>query len=188
MAERGAVVMGCSAGGLKALGVLLAGLVPSLRAPVILVCHTASDDVELLCQLLQRHCALPVREARERHMPEAGVVYVAPSDYHLYLESSGDFALSVDAKVSYCRPSIDVLFESAADHYGKMLVGVVLTGANSDGARGLTAIRQAGGLALVQSPQEAEVATMPEAALALAGADHVAPLAEIAALINRVCQ
>lgn len=183
-----AVVVGCSAGGLRALGLLLQGLRPSLPAPLLIVCHTASEEVELMTQLLARHSALPVQEARERTAPQAGVAYIAPSGYHLLVEPGGALALSVDAKVCYSRPAIDLLFASAADCWRERLIGVVLTGANDDGARGLRAVRRRGGIAIVQTPDDAEAPAMPAAALALAGADHVVPLNAVAPLINRLCQ
>lgn len=187
MSRHEAVVIGCSAGGLQALGVLLARLDPALAVPVILVCHTGATDVALLCELLARSATLPVEEAREREPPRAGVVHVAPSGYHLYVERSRRFALSIDPKVCYCRPAIDVLFHSAADCWRGQLVGVVLTGANDDGAQGLKAVRGHGGVGIVQEPAEAEVATMPEAAIRVAGADHVQTLPDIADTINRLC-
>ena len=182
-----AVVIGCSAGGVHALSTVLAALNPALRVPIVLVCHTGSEDVEMLCEVLALVSRLPVQEARERHAPAPGIVHVAPSGYHLLIEADGCFALSVDARVCFSRPAIDVLFDSAALHYGAQLIGVVLTGANQDGAQGLANIRARQGLAIVQSPAEAEAATMPEAALRLAGADHTAKLADIATLINQHC-
>lgn len=181
------VVIGCSAGGIKALQKLLPALRADLAAPVIVVCHTGSGNIGLLCELLARIVALPVCEARERMPPAPGVVYLAPADYHLLLEPDRRFSLSVDARVAYSRPSIDVLFESAANACGRGLVGVVLTGANHDGAVGLKCVRDAGGVGIVQRPDDAEAATMPEAALALAGADHCLALAEIAPMLNTLC-
>lgn len=182
-----AVVVGCSAGGVQALGVLLAGISPQLPVPMIIVCHTGSEDVEMLCEVLALKSMLPVQEASERHAPQSGNVYVAPAGYHLLLEVDGCFALSVDARVCYSRPSIDVLFEAAAQRYRQRLVGVVLTGANEDGAKGLKAIRERGGTALVQDPTTSVASAMPEAALRIAGADAVLPLADIAPFLNRLC-
>ncbi len=182
-----AIVVGCSAGGLRALQRLLADLRPALPVPVIVVCHTGSEDVGLLCELLSRHSSMPVIEARERTEPARGVVHIAPSGYHLLMERDRSFSLSVDPKVCFVRPAIDVLFESAADAYGTGLAGVVMTGANEDGAAGLRTLRQHGGIALVQDPAEAEAAEMPRAALALAGADHVLPLPELGPMLNQLC-
>lgn len=186
MAPR-AVAIGCSAGGLTALERLLGGLLPGLPQAFLVCCHTGSATVDLMCELLVRHAAMPVEEAREREAPCAGVAYVAPSGYHLLVEPDGRFALSVDPRVSFARPSIDVLFASAAEAYGEGLVGVILTGANSDGADGLAAVRARGGLAIVQRPDDAESPAMPQAALERAGADHCLPLAAIAPLLNRIC-
>lgn len=180
------VVVGCSAGGLRALHELFSGLDAAFPLPVVAVCHTGSDDVSLLCELLARSSTLPVHEAGERHRPQAGCIYIAPSGYHLLLGGDGRFALSIDARVGYARPSIDVLFESAAQSCRGRLAGVVLTGANSDGAEGLRQIRQRGGLGIVQQPEDAESPAMPAAALQIAGADHCLALADIAPLLNRL--
>nr|WP_257389257.1 chemotaxis protein CheB [Tahibacter caeni] len=180
------VVAGCSAGGLRALHILLAGLAADFPAPLIAVCHTGSEDVSVLCELLARSSALPVLEAAERTRPLPGHVYIAPSGYHLLVGEDGRFALSVDPRVGFARPSIDVLFESAAVAHGDRVAGVVMTGANSDGALGLQRIRERGGLAVVQHPDDAEVDLMPAAALAQAGADYCVPLVDIAPLLNRL--
>jgi two-component system chemotaxis response regulator CheB len=182
-----AVVVGCSAGGLRALQRLLGALDSRLPVPVIIVCHTGSADVALLCELLGRHSRLPVCEARERYPATAGVVHLAASGYHLLVERDGMFALSVDPKICFVRPSIDVLFQSAADAYGSGLAAVILTGANEDGAAGLRRVRERGGIAVVQDPADAEAPEMPAAALMLAGADHVLPLEQIPSLLNRLC-
>lgn len=180
------VVVGCSAGGLRALHTLFSGLDAAFPLPVVAVCHTGSDDVSLLCELLARSSTLPVHEAGERSVPQRGQVYIAPSGYHLLLGGDGRFALSIDARVGYARPSIDVLFESAAQSCQGRLAGVVLTGANSDGAEGLRQIRQRGGIGIVQQPGDAESPAMPAAALEIAGADHCLPLDGIAPLLNRL--
>lgn len=183
-----AIVIGCSLGGFDALRTVLGGLDGDLPAAVIVCCHAGSDnDVALASELFAMHCALPVREARERHPIRAGQVHLAPGGYHLLLEAERRFALSVDPVVQFARPSIDVLFESAASLYGTACVGVVLTGANADGAGGLHRIRLAGGIAVVQQPAGAMASTMPQAALDLAGADHCLALDQIASLLNRLC-
>jgi len=182
-----AIVIGCSAGGLTALESLFADLSPALPQPIAVCCHTGSATVDLLCELLDKHATLPVEEARERAPLRGGVIHVAPSGYHLLVETSRRFSLSVDQRVSFARPSIDVLFDSAAEAYGEALIGIVLTGANSDGAEGLLRIKQCGGIAIVQDPADAEVPAMPAAALERAGADHCLPLAAIAPLLNRLC-
>lgn len=185
MARPEAIVIGCSAGGLDALKPLLRALDPTLPQAVI-VCSHSGDQGSLLGELLARHSPLPVREAHERWPVQAGVVHLAPAGYHLLIERDRRFAYSVDAPVHYSRPSIDVLFESAADAFGAGLIGVMLTGASADGAYGLARIRAAGGLAVVQDPTEASAAAMPQAALDRAGADHCLPLAQIAPLLNQL--
>ncbi|URX60779.1 chemotaxis protein CheB [Luteibacter anthropi] len=187
MSLRTAIAIGCSAGGLIALERLLPGLDPQLPVPVVVCCHTGSPDVSLLVELLQLHSPLPVVEARERAPIDPGVVHVAPTGYHLLVESNAHFSLSVDAKVAYARPSIDVLFETAAAAWHDGLVAVLMTGANSDGANGLKAVRDAGGYAVIQDPATAEVDVMPLAGLEVAGADVLLPLDAIAAELNRLC-
>lgn len=181
------VAIGCSSGGLQALQVLLHNLAPCPLTAFALVIHTASADSDALCHLLARHAPMPVREAEERMPTNPGVLHVAPPGYHLLIGSDRHFSLTVDPKVCFVRPSVDVLFESAADAYRDRMAGVILTGANDDGARGLRRVRQLGGVALVQDPEEAESSTMPQAALSIAGADYCMPLVDIANELNRMC-
>lgn len=181
------VVVGTSYGGLAALQEFLPGLAPDLRLPVVVVQHRSRDADDGLCEFLQRCCPLPLGEPNDKDRVERGRVYLAPRDYHLFVE--GDhFSLSTDPLVGFARPSIDVLFESAADAYRERAVGVVLTGAGRDGARGLARIKEAGGLAVVQDPREAESRAMPEAAAAAARVDRLLPLREIAGFINGLCR
>lgn len=161
-----AVVIGASAGAVDALSTLLPALPRDYRLPLIVVVHVPPDQTSVLADLFGTRCRLPVREAEDKEPIQSGTVYFAPPDYHLQVERDGRLSLASDEPVSYSRPSIDVLFETAADAYGPGLVGVVLTGANSDGARGLRAICDAGGAALVQEPGEAMASAMPLAALA----------------------
>jgi two-component system, chemotaxis family, protein-glutamate methylesterase/glutaminase len=165
MSRYQAVVVGCSTGGLAALERFLPLLPASFPAALVVVMHTAPESRNLLVELLARRCALPVKEAEEKEKLLSGRIYVAPPGYHLLIEDDRSFALSIDAKVCYARPSLDVLFEAAADAYGSHLIGVVLTGANHDGSAGLQAIASAGGLCLVQEPATAEARTMPDSAL-----------------------
>ena len=183
-----AVVLGCSAGGLAALHELLGGLRGPLPVPLVMVCHSGSEDMQLFCQLLENRSGLPVREAEERVAPAPGVVHVAPSGYHLLIERDGRFALSVDPRVAFSRPSIDVLFESAAGVWRERLIAVLLTGANADGAAGSACVRHNGGTLIVQDPDSAHSPEMPEAALALAGADHCVDLADIPQLLETLCK
>jgi two-component system, chemotaxis family, protein-glutamate methylesterase/glutaminase len=187
MSSPEAIAIGCSAGGVDALKALVGGLDTRLKQPVLVCCHTGSDTVELLCEVLGRVSTLPVAEALERHPAQGGTVHLAPSGYHLLVEQDRHFALSIDPRVNYARPSIDVLFCSAAEVWHEKLIGVVLTGGNADGASGLQRIRELGGTAIVQSPSSAEMPTMPQAALDTAGADYCVDLSDIATLINRLC-
>ncbi|HZX71274.1 MAG TPA: chemotaxis protein CheB [Rhodanobacter sp.] len=181
-----AIAIGCSKGGFNALKLLLGALDRRLPQTLLVCCHSASG-AGVLSGLLASHSALPVVEASERQPARGGTVYVAPGGYHLLLEHDRHFALSVDDPVYFSRPSIDVLFGSAADVYHAALIGVVLTGANRNGADGLAQIRARGGIAVVQTPASAEAAAMPQAALDTAGADHCLPLEQIAPLLNRLC-
>lgn len=175
------LALGASIGGLEALKLLLKALPAAYPWPVIVLLHSSAGyRNSRLDELLAQYSALPVREAEARTAMQPGVVHVAPPGYHLLVEKDLRFSLSVDEKVAYVRPSVDVLFESLADACGPRCVGVILTGANEDGAEGLAAIRRAGGLALVQDPAEAQARQMPEAALRIAGADHILKLNELA--------
>jgi two-component system, chemotaxis family, protein-glutamate methylesterase/glutaminase len=166
-ARIGAVVIGGSAGALEALREILPRLPASTPWPVFVVVHVAPQQPSLLPSFYRRSCALPVREP------------FAPADYHLLVESSGTCSLSVDAPVNHSRPSLDVLFESAADAYGAALVCVVLTGASSDGANGARAVRDAAGFVIVQDPVTAEASMMPTEAIARARPQWIARPAEI---------
>jgi two-component system, chemotaxis family, protein-glutamate methylesterase/glutaminase len=182
-----AIAIGCSAGGVDALKAVIGGLHEKLPQTVVVCCHSSSDTIDLLCEVLGRTAKLPVVEAVERERAQPGIVQLAPTGYHLMLEADQCFSLSIDARVNHSRPSIDVLFMSAADVWRHALIGVILTGGNNDGAAGLRRIRQLGGVAIIQSPQDAVAAAMPQAALDLAGADHCLPLEGIAPLLNRLC-
>ena len=181
------VVVGTSHGGAEALQAVLPRLAPDLPVPVVIVQHRMRDEDNGLCEFLRGHCPLPVVEPNDKDAVQAGRVFLAPRDYHLLVEG-GRFALSVDAPVTFARPSIDVLFESAADAYRAAAAGVILTGANRDGARGLARIGERGGMTVVQDPAEAASRAMPEAALAAAKVDRVLPLREIAPLLNELCR
>jgi two-component system chemotaxis response regulator CheB len=168
------IVVGVSAGGLFALRALVAALPRGFEIPVVVVQHRSRDS-ELLCELLQECAPLEVSEANDKEPILAGHVYVGPPDYHLLVEP-GYLVLSTDEPVRFSRPSIDVMFQSAADAYAPDLVGVVLTGANADGARGLRTIVDRGGYGVVQDPATAEVAVMPQYALSAVPEACVLPL------------
>jgi two-component system chemotaxis response regulator CheB len=180
-------VVGASWGGLRAVGELLRGLPERLELAFVVAQHRGADSRPGgLEELLQLHTLYPVSEAGDKDPIESGRVYIAPPDYHLLVEP-GSFALSVDERVNYARPSIDVLFESASDAYRERLIGIVLTGSNPDGAAGLARIKRRGGVAIVQDPREAEAPAMPAAALAATQADAVLPLAEIGRFLHGLC-
>ena len=179
-----AIVIGASAGGFAALAEILPRLPAALPLAVVVVQHLHPDGGEYMVEFLGRRCALPVKEAEDKEPVLPGVIYVAAAQYHLLIERDLTFSLSADEKVHYSRPSIDVLFESAAAAYGPKLIGVVLTGANDDGAAGLAAIKTGGGLTIVQDPATAEVSFMPQAALAGTAVDHVLDLAAIGRLLG----
>jgi len=177
------IVVGTSWGGADALAALLGALPPEFPVPMAVVQHRGADSLEgVLVRFLQEHCAVPVREADDKDAIEDGTVYVGPSDYHLLVEK-GSFALSVDPPVTLSRPSIDVLFESAADSYGPDLVAVVLTGANRDGTDGARAVKEQGGVVLVQDPGSATRPEMPAAVIHSVEVDEVLPLERLAARI-----
>lgn len=174
-----AVVVGVSAGGLEALSVLIPSLPGFFPLPVIVVQHHGQGDDDFLAEYLARLSDLPVRVPADKEPIRPGAVYIAPAGYHLLVEDGGTFSLSLDPPVNYCRPSIDVLFESAAEAYGAGVLGVILTGANADGSRGLKCIKDRGGLAIVQDPDTARSPCMPKEALLATAVDRVLPVAEI---------
>jgi two-component system chemotaxis response regulator CheB len=180
----GAIVIGASAGGVEALSVLLPALPARLRAPVFVVLHLPRERPSLLPEIFASKCALQVKEAEDKMRVAPGTVYFAPPDYHLLLDAGPSLALSVDELVHYSRPSIDVLFESAADIYAERRMGIILSGANVDGAAGLAAIHRAGGVTIVQEPESAQVPLMALSALKITPADFVLPLEEIAGLLR----
>lgn len=174
-----AVVIGASKGGLSALSILLHELPENYRMPVIVVQHIHEDSTSRLSSFLGRHSRMKVTEAIDKAPIEISTVYIAPAGYHLMIEADRIFSLSVDPRVNCSRPSIDVLFESAVDVYVDKLVGVILTGANTDGAQGLKKIRAAGGLTLVQDPRTAEAIEMPNAAIDVVKVDKILPVQEL---------
>jgi two-component system chemotaxis response regulator CheB len=179
-----AIVIGASAGGTEALSRLLPALPANMRATALVVLHLPRDRPSLLAQLYAGRCAVPVREAQDKEDAARGVLYFAPPDYHLLIERGPSLALSVDDAVCFSRPSIDVLFESAADVFGQRLLGIVLSGANDDGSRGLRSICLAGGTGIVQDPSEAVSSMMPTEALRLCPQAFSLSLGRIAQLLS----
>jgi two-component system chemotaxis response regulator CheB len=180
------VVIGTSFGGLSALQILLPALAKDFAVPIVIVQHRGKD-LDNLCEFLQKHSVLPITEPNDKDQIAPGRVYLAPRDSHLLIERNG-FALSTEGPVGYARPSVNVLFESAADVYQEHVVGVILTGANTDGARGLAKIKSYGGMCIVEDPAGAVSRGMPEAAIAATKVDAVLPLSEIAPFLNQLCQ
>jgi len=173
------IVVGASAGGVSALQQLLAALPAGLPMPVLVVLHLPRDRPSGIASLLDGGCVLPVREAEDKQPLEPGTVTFAPPDYHLLVESRDSVALSIDPPVLFSRPAIDPLFESAAEVFGSGVLAILLTGASNDGSAGVARVREAGGQAWIQSPDDAFSPIMPAAALAHAGADAVLTLVSL---------
>lgn len=181
------IVVGASWGGLDALTVLVRGLPAEFPVPVVIVQHRGPDAVSLLSDLLQQWTGRTVCEPEDKDAIQPSHVYVAPANYHLLVEE-GSFSLTTEAPVRYSRPSIDVLFGSVAHAYGERAIGIVLTGANEDGSRGLQCIQEYGGYCVVQDPSTAEVATMPAAALRRVPTAVKLPLDQIASHVVDVAK
>ncbi len=178
-----AIVIGSSAGGVEALGTLLSLLPPDLRVPLVIVQHIHPSEENGLTEIFSHICPLVIKEAEDKEKICAGTVYFAPSDYHLLIEREKTFALSVDEKVNYARPSVDVLFASAAHTYRSQLLAIVLTGANNDGAAGVQIVKKCGGKTIAQAPATAAYTAMPQAAIDTGAIDEVLSLEEIGACI-----
>ena len=174
-----AVVIGVSAGGMGALPMILSALPAHFALPVVVVQHMHPNSDDYLARALDDRCKASVKQADEKETIAPGVVYIAPPNYHLLIEEDKTLSLSVAERVNYARPSIDVLFEAAADVYGAKLIGIILTGANHDGSLGLKRVKESGGLAIVEDPVTAEVNSMPRKAIAATEVDHILPLEEI---------
>ena len=183
-----AVAIGASAGGFEAILAVVKDLPASFPVPLVAVLHLPDHHESRLAELFGYRLALQVCEARDKESLAPGTLYFAPSGYHLSIETDHSFSLRCEDRVCFARPSIDVLFDSAADAYGKSLAGILLTGSNYDGAAGLAGMQVAGALTIVQDPATADVATMPEAALRRMTPDLILSLAEINALLHRLGQ
>ena len=178
-----AIVIGVSSGGMNALKVLFSLLPKEFNTPIIIVQHIGSQSENLWIRLLNDKSNLPIKEADEKENIEHGKVYIAPPNYHLLIERNKTFSLTVDERVNYARPSIDVLFESAAEAYKNKLIGVILTGSNNDGTNGLKRIKEYGGLTIVQDPTTAESNYMPASAIAAMQVDYILSLEDIITLL-----
>ncbi|MCQ4253290.1 chemotaxis protein CheB [Stutzerimonas stutzeri] len=181
-----AVVIGASAGGLEALGMVLEGLPGGYRPPILVVQHIPASGPTHLAEIFARRTRLQVKEADDKDQLRSGMLYFAAPGYHLLVEADRSLSLSQDDAVHFSRPSIDVLFESAADTWGAQVAGVLLTGANEDGAAGLEAIHRNGGLTVIQDPAEAAMPTMPRAALQRFAPDYILPLRDIHRLLREL--
>ena len=174
-----AVVIGASAGGFEAIRTILMGLNKGFNAPILIVQHLSSHSDNYMIKLLNEKCRINIKEADEKEKIISGNVYIAPPNYHLLVESDETLSLTVEPKVNYSRPSIDVLFDTAADVYGDSLIGIILTGANSDGSNGLKRIKELGGLTIVQDPKTAVSNSMPMASISTTKVDYILELREI---------
>jgi two-component system chemotaxis response regulator CheB len=181
------VAIGCSMGGMHALQTIFETLPRDFPVPITVVQHRYRTSNEGLPAFLRRHSKLNVVDSIDKQWIEPGNVYLAPANYHLLVER-GELSLSVDELVAYSRPSIDVLFESAADVYRERLIAAVLTGANEDGARGAMRIKKRGGFVIVQDPETAESPTMPQAALDATRVDRILPLERIGPFLVELCR
>lgn len=182
------VVLGCSMGGMSAMEHLFATLPSDFPLPIVAAQHRYRTSGEALPAFLRRHTRLDVVDASDKQWIRPGHVYLAPADYHLLVDRNGELSLSVDAAVAYSRPSIDVLFESAADAFGSGVIGVVLTGANADGASGVKRIKERGGFVVVQDPVTAESPEMPRAAIEATRVDRILPLDRIGPFLVELCR
>lgn len=181
-----AVAVGVSTGGVAALKLLLGALPASFPVPVLIVTHLAPGSDDGLAVLLDTYSPLRVKEADDQELIQAGMAYIAPANYHLLVGRDFRLALSIDPPVNFARPSVDVLFETAAEAYGAGLIGVQLTGAGFDGSKGLLKVRKNKGVVIIQDPADAECDAMPRSALQLQKPDHLKTLKQIPALLTRL--
>ena len=178
-----AIVIGVSSGGMNAMKVVFSHLPKDFKTPVIVVQHIGAHTEGIWIKLLNDKSNLMVKEADEKERIESGKVYIAPANYHLLIEKDKTFSLTIGERVNYSRPSIDVLFESAAEAYTNKLIGIILTGSNNDGTKGVKRVKECGGLTIIQNPETAESAFMPKSAIAASKPDHVLSLEAIAELL-----
>ncbi|MBZ0241604.1 MAG: chemotaxis protein CheB [Bacteroidales bacterium] len=183
-----AIVIGSSAGGLQALKTIISGLSTSFDTPVIVTQHLSSSSDNYLVHFLNQFTHLTVKEADEKETVSRGHVYIAPPNFHLLVEEDFTLSLTVEEKVNFARPSIDVLFETAAEAYKNQLIGIILTGANHDGAKGIVQVKQKGGYTIAQKPDTAEAPAMPQAAINTGFVDQILKLEDIPVLLNKICK
>jgi two-component system, chemotaxis family, protein-glutamate methylesterase/glutaminase len=183
-----AIVIGISTGGVGTLKALLGALPRNFPLPILIVQHLSPDSGDAMAVFLDGLCAIRVKEADEQERPMPGRVYLAPANYHLMVEPDGRLGLSADPPVNFSRPSVDVLFETAADAFGEGLIGVVLTGAGNDGSLGLKRIKEKGGIAVVQVPEDAAADSMPRHALAAVEPDHLVTMSTLPQLFIKLSE
>lgn len=181
-----AIVMGVSTGGTQALRMIIPNLPSTFPLPIVIVQHLHPHSYSYFIEDFRQHSNLIVEQAEEKIKILPGHVYIAPSNYHLLVECERTFSLSVDEPVNFARPSIDVLFETAAEVYKEKLIGIILTGASKDGSAGVRKIKKNGGFVIVQDPDSAQIETMPRAAMNATDADLVIPLEEMVPALLRV--
>lgn len=180
------VVMGCSAGGLSALEAILSRLKNPIETPIVIVQHLSPDSGDSILKLLNKYSDVEVYEPTDKELVEGGKIYLAPPDYHLMIESDRTFCLNMGPKENYSRPSIDVLFETAAEVYQDRCLAILLTGANRDGARGMAVIKDFNGVTIAQDPLEAQVPIMPKSAIKAGVVDYTFTLDKIGDRLNEV--
>lgn len=173
------IAIGVSAGGMDALSIIIPGLPPAFPIPVVVIQHVSPHSDNYMTRYLDNISTIKVKEVDEKEKIRSGIVYTAPPNYHVLVEEDETFSLSMEGRINFARPSIDVFFQSAAEVYGPHLVGAVLTGANNDGSQGLKMVKEKGGLTIVQDPHTAEVDGMPRAAIEATKIDHILTLEQI---------
>jgi two-component system chemotaxis response regulator CheB len=181
-----AIVIGVSSGGMNALKIIFSALPVDFNTPIIIVQHLGAHSDSQWIKLLNEKSLLDIKEADEKENVEKGKIYIAPPNYHLLIEKDKTFSLTIDERVSFARPSIDVLFESAAEAYKNKLIGIVLTGSNNDGTEGIKRIKECGGLAIIQDPKTAESPYMPKSAIAAILPDYILSLENIVELLIKI--
>ncbi len=181
-----AIVIGVSSGGMNALSSLFSALPGNFSIPIIILQHIGARSNNQWIKLLNKKTAVIIKEAEEKEKIENGNAYVSPPNYHLLIERDKTFSFTIDERVNYARPSIDVLFESAAEAYKTKLIGIILTGSNNDGARGMKRIKECGGLIIAQDPETAESSYMPASGIAAVKMDYILPLQGISELLIKI--
>jgi len=180
------IAIGASAGGLAAIDFLLQNLPPKLDQIIVIVQHISESQNDSYIDYLQRKCSYKVKFAEDKMKIESGVINIAPPNFHLLMENRDSFALNIDERVNFSRPSIDVFLESASGIFRSELMAIILTGANNDGAEGAKLIRENNGMVIVQDPDEALYRMMPEAVIFMGGADYIMNLKEISGVFNNL--